>query len=1736
MLIADAGLDEVQAMRAQLTQRINASRQPSLLINRLVVADLRCAESARSLSRLILKAPRIVRAVRAELRKAFDLDPNNLIFTEPKPPALAQKIDTLTDRALRLLVWPSVSININQFTALSLKDNPTARLPFTPLEALRRVAALNLLVRLTQVHGDYWQALVPGSWLTRKERWVEVYQQMFADQAFLSRQLNELSSAGFLMVQALVDAPTAEARQRAGGQWAEVRVSELMWPGTGPRLTPIPGALHIYREGDPADAPHVMYLPGVNRNFYEYASFAQLQCGLVALINGALFDDLWQCLPLRRRHELCVPDDKGVLVAPAVMRGLALRGDALALSAHAVLDGQWENELACAVSVNLEQVFFNRRAPSVTNTVSFLAHIERARRHWIGKARLGTIRRELRDWDQQRRCKEIIFASTSPTLAVNTIQGQVKRYEKALMTLLDPQDPGEDTQAFRDFVALEGQCKAHADTLRTLLHGAQLQLFDAVFWKARPNCEHMRLATAVDTWAARLRCDVQLHHALKLIRTPHRDLLLEVLDKPLASKRAGSQTCVLSVLVGSETGAFLPLHSLFVVTRTLAITEPGRRLPVVLCAFGREGGLVTYASLGALTGGIKASLGSRDESVLWRYVSRQNREDLRGHAVSQTLEVRYEPIEGNPVRLAFKRLLKGYKALASSIDDMASIFGEIDDPHLKRLLLAVELEEHLTAPANVALAQGRFHFDLVRTAVGVKRRLPRWLAEATPGQLSRFKHEQRLFLGNVLALEARREQRLPDLYTFARGLLIARLRKDGLSQLMDIDTPFIEMPDQVAGRFCGWESTCPVGDRSEILTPSTERTRFSLLRLALHNLDPQMKATWWRFKYASYLKPAWKKQLSPQYLVSMVYALDIGGQYTALIDAFFYPPDGGGRGLSDGRGPELLRRVLGSGADANLYSAVQQGLTAEGQGQFTTAMMARTPQDLRKQGYQLQLYVVHLVGHTLQHDRYIGGIVVVHDLLSQRCVIYWPAAPDAMSISEFNSLELAREYLNRIGALPEHVSALARDVAPGWAFEAITHFPGETRHEPTANPLYLMSGFQMLHGIWRGADFIRSFNVKHLVATAHLEEIEKQTLEQIASDPLNWLALVPTSHCDARALLFRARVSALHRQAQTVSNSSKTLDQYREGRLKQERDTRDRAVLSVFSPLSSLFNSLYELLLTARRYHRFGDARDAVAVAFGTIYLVVEIFSTVMPGPKKVAALARSGMRSMSAGLKKIHVSNLSAYGRVVLSPPSLSTVSRLKVLERFRVKGVPEGAVALKGPGETGIYVRAGERFIVDGSHHTPIYRRDGENGFRLKNKDVPGQDELILNIYEPKDVLLGADAPVAGPSSGALNPWRAPVPQVDWRPPITRTATESRILQSSTTASHWLDWRTAPPAGQPLTPIGTEVFRIAEDSQGFSKNVLRVAPPNTSLTDPLSGYYKMLPDGGGEPTNIHFIHRDEPLVSLAHVDIDRWTNTAPLEQPVPVSYSPTGWTLHARLFDRPLEQSVGAAFPTLTPASRRFAAIRLVELADPSRVATASHLLNIRATLDDWLPPPPRKLGQTDDLLRMLRPTDRGGRSIYIGFDGKAPGFTRVDFVAHGLDLALRSGGRGVALQREITQRLAIRRVLEEQGFTVQDLQVRRQGYPAHDMVATHALSNSNNVYYLSLHWRGGGGLQLSAKLTDKWLKGTIKQNPGVAPLAQVNQAMIDNRLILIVAGIQWPNKGTVPASVYFVKVSRS
>ena len=1724
--------DPLQALRIQLAQRINASAHPSQLINQLAIVDRRCAQAARQLSRLILKAPKVLRVIRSELRKAFDLDPDSLLFTEPKPPAVAQRVDNLTDRALRLLVLPSVPINLNHFTAVSLKHAPTRRLPFTPLEALRRVIALNLFAPLAQARSEYWQALSPGSWLTRQERWVELYTQQFADQAFVARQLDELSSGGAALVQALVDAPAAEARQRAGEQWARIRVSQLMWPGAGPRLLPIPGALHIYREGEPAGTPHVMYLPGVTRNYYEYPSCYQLQCGLVELINGALFDELWQCLPLRRRHEACRPSGvEAAAPSPDVGRGSALTGDALAFSALAVLEGQWENELACAVSINHAQVFSGRRPTSAIHAERFLAYFERTRRRWVGEARLGTLRRELLNWDEQRRRHEIIFASTATGLAMNTALQQIKRFEKGLVTLLDPLDPNAETPALHAFAALEDQRKVQAQTLSTLLKDAQLQLFDSAFWTARPAGKHKRVDLLIYAWSSLLRSEIELQYQLARVRTPHRDLLLDVLDKPLASQRQGSDTCVLSVSVGSGPDVFQPLHSLFAVTRAAALDDPEQRVPVVLCAFGREGGVATFASLGALTRSIKASLDGRDASLLWHYVERQTRAAVRAQAANQTLAVRYEPIEGNPVLFAFNRLLKCYVTLQRGMDGSPQVFSETQDAQLGRQLLAVELEAHLNAPASDALMQAKAHFDLVRTAAGAQKKLPAWLVEATAASHKRFKYLLGCYLRDAFAYEDRLKLRLPDLYTFARGILIDRLRKDGLYPKLDVDTPFIEMPDHVDGRFCGWENICVVGDRNELLTPSSKRTRLSLLQLALHNLDPQMMPTRWRFKYAQYLQPAWKPLLSTDYLIDMVSSLDIGGQYDALINRVFYPRTVMQNRLSSERVPELLVRLLSAGCELDLDSAVHQGLSVNAQSAFTTAMAARTAEGLNKNGHQLQFHVVHLVGHTLQHDRYIAGILVLHDRLSPCCVVYWPTAPDAATITEHASLQDAHAHLNRRGALPDNVTALSRHVAPGWAFEAITHYPGKTRGGwAMLRSLYMPPGYALVRGVWRGIDFVRSFNIKHLEPTPRVEEIETQVLEQIASDSLNWLALVPTAHCDAEQLLYQARVLALLRDAQANSNSSKVLATYREQRVKDERATRTRAVLSMFVPFFGLGNQVYELLLLSRRYHRSGDPRDAVDVGFAAAFLAIDLLLTFVPGPKlKAGALARPRARPMGAGFSRLD--------RSPVSPASASLpVNQLKPLERFRLAGKPEDAVALKGFGERGIYVKGGEHFIVDEAHHYPIHRRDGEAFFRLKNKDAPGTNELILTVKEPREWLLTADAPVAGPSSRALRPWPAPAEPVVWQPPSVRTATEARILQSSVPGNDWFSWRARVPGAQSLSDAGGGVFHVHLEPPGFPYNAIYVGGRYDTATQSGIGYYRVLHPGNHAPLNrIAFIGRDELLVSPARVDIERWTTTGLGEQPVPVSRTATGeWQLHAPLFSGPLEPEIGRAFPSMMLKTREFTAARLIELADTSRPATASHLLNVRATLDSWLTPSPVKLGQTDDLLMMLRPFERKGNTLLIGYEGKAPGFTRVDFSPFEvLDPRLRTGGAQVTAQRQTVQRATVRNVLEQQGFSVQEWQVRRSNIISHEAVVTHP--GSTQLYYLCYHWVERANILLQARLTDHWINVAIKSQGKSALAVMVRDAMAEQRLVRLVSGVQWARwGGNLPPTVYIVRVN--
>ena len=1701
--------DERQAaIRTLLTRRINRATQPSRTINQWHATQARYLQTAKQLGELAGRAPRILSMIRHALREAFALDPDTLLFREPPPPQPVRQVDSLTDRTLALFRDPGVPINLHHFTALSLAGDPDRTLPFNAWEALSRVSKLDLPARINAAMTGYWEHLAPGSWRSRRERWAELRKAAFADQAFLAHQVFQLSPAGYAMVKQLVDAPSAQARQRAGGAWATVQVGAVAWPHASVGALAIPGALHIYRAGA-ADAEQVIYLPGLLCAFHEFSSWSQVQEDLPALVQRSLLSECWHYLPLKRQ------------VNTPLHPGVVVQGDALAHSAQALLDGQWNNEWGAVLSLDYTAPSAPGAPLPSRRASRLLGFIEKGRKRMSGGLPFANSSDALLEWDRLRRQHEIVLASQSPDLPSKACERQLRRYENALLALWVNKDLRQHSEAYQAFLTLEKDHQAQAETVSKWLQSEDVRLFDVSFWLERPDGTHKRALLILNAQRRALRQAAQLEHRLGLIKQTHLDRVLEVLNTPLAAQRGNSDTRVLQVSVGNHPDNAYRLMSVFVVTTARALAAPSLPQPVVLVVGGEFGGLAVFEQLDLLSQALRASFGSRDGSVLWRCIGRDLRSAAR-FTLAKSVWVGYSAVEHDVLHADFKAQVEHHARLHKRLDEPGRLFSEVNDASLGRQLLAQELREHLGVAANPSRTLALAHVEFMRFAAEQANNQPAWLATATLAQRKSYKRLQRRYLSSALALESRLWQVLPSLYEFARGRLVAQLTLDGFYPALDVDKPLLNMPDDVGSQYCSWfSSQCVVGDRHVKKIVSPERTTFSLLELALHNLDAQAPWTEWRLNRARYLQPEWKERLSPRYLIKTLSALDIGGRYDGLIQRAFAPaPIGLSRPLID-RATQHL-------AQMQVYSAERLvGLSIAGQSLFNTALAARCPADLDKNGHQVSLSFVRLRGYTMEHDRHIAGVLVIIDQLSRQCLVYWPAATVFPVLSEFSTWERARTALHQLSGMPGGFKDLAYRVAPGWEREALASYPGHgALSMPSKRLIRFLPMPEFEDGVLATVEAIgrlfREFKIKHTQPIADLQAIEAQIKEQVEAAPTAWLDIVPTAHSDTQALLAHARMLEIQQRAHARATPSATLARYREQRLGDQWSGSLRGLLS-FVPLLGMGIGLYELLLVAKRYHHSRRPEDAVDVAFLTLMVFIDLLTLFVPGPKTSKAA------SMRSGLNQVHRRG----GRLSL-PPAPRPV---KVLERFSKPLSTDGAIPLQGLGEKGVYVKNGEQFVVDGERRYPVYRRGDEQALRVKSPGGEAEGELLLYIREDREWSLGADAPQPGPSSGALNPWREPVTQPpDWWPPIVRTATESRILQSVVTTPQWPDWRMQIPITQQLSSPAPGVFRVPVNGRGFDFNVLRVAPPNTSLSGPLSAYYRLLPQGPQAPLNrIVFITKNEPLVFSAYVDIERWTLTALGEQPVPASRTPAGeWRLHVPLFDRALTEYVGQAFPTMTRNTRQIVVARMVELAGPQRPATATHLLNIRATLDNWLPPSGARSGQTDDLLRLLRPSIRGESTTFISYQGASPGMFRVDFTPpFPLDPMLQRGGKAVAVQRDIAQRAAVKNVLEAQGFTVREFRVIRRAAFSQEGIATHP-NSPGQVYYLSYAWFDMGYLRLGTRLTDDWIAAANWRYLTATVSAEIHSAVQGQRLGRILAGIQWPAVGDVPPSVYFVKLT--
>lgn len=1715
--------DDAHLRSTLLLDRLNATVKSSRQLNELYLAHARCANQVHLLQQMQVRAPRISRLIRQTLRDTFEMDPDSLLLNVPLAPGMPPWSLSLTDRVMRLLA-ARVCVRKDTQGEQACQSGQLAD------EALSRAQTLDLLERIKSSVPAFWQVLAEDRFGTREDCWCEVYHASIGDQALLAHGLNQLSDDGLEMVMTMVEAPTAEQRARAGGLRACLRVAQVVCPGQSGAKIPFSGALHLYYEADSVHTQQVLLLPGLELLFYEFDTQQAWQRRFPELVT-AQANSLWPLLAVRRRHELPDVTASSSLPMAAGQLGPLIDSHALEYSAKALLHVQSDNEMATLLDINTAYLFPSDAIKGAyMQPVERLLQVEQARGLLFVPTGLNSVLAQLLTRDQHERYSQISFASLSHSLPLRIREQKQRQYERALVRLLDDKKPGEESADYKAVVALHKQWQEQRRHCSALLEGHEHRLDDEAFWVGPANGVPNRQARLLAARGAALINEAQLMHRLKFIDQKLLARVSAIVQRPLQA-RGPDEGRVLSVVLGGGAQPIFRLLGAFVVAGAQFQAQEA----VLLYMPGPEGGLQRYKSLVVLAQCLQASFMAPELSPLWQCIGRAERNAARSWVrrlpQNEPVSLCFADIHGDVLLAGFREQVKGFADARQKIVAGERVFTEVSDATLASTLLAAEVAQSLQIPDHDAREVALNNLQMVMASAKLAAKMPAWYTQA-PASSSRrhallVNRQQR----SVLNLQRHLVAALGSVEHFARPLLIQQLTLDGLYPELDIDQPLFDIPDDVSSVWVGHPERT-VGESGPKTVVSKERTTFSFLQLALTNLDPEAPWTAWRLQHMRYLVPAWKTRLSVDYLIKTIAALDIGGQYDRKILSVCYGQGDIAQAATESPlHHELLRRPVRRQAKIDLIGAQQLKLSEWGQRLFRRAMAIQqgVPSPLR-------LCFLRIEAVTVPWARHVAGMVVIQDPQMQRCVFYWPAARGYPALSEHVSPDALLEALRKHWQAQEKIAELALCIAPGSETQAFASYPGGI--EPVIAPetdwrsmvehlgKFALSQVSEPGPMWvsTARHLYRWFKSKRVFPATAASEIELEIREQQEVMPAQWLGITQTDASDMLGALAHAQVLRVQRQGHAESNSQASLEFYRLWRYAEQKVRTIKGLLSMV-PFVSIGVLLHDVLLAARNYYQRGEADDGVDLAIAIHQLVLEVALTFAPfkvGPT-AKPLTPVTVKPISAAFNQLH-RRQHIHSKLSLRPP-LSPMT-FNGLEPYKQGGLASDAIELKGPVNKGSLLKNGEQFVTDAEGgRYQVYRRDGERQLRFKNSRTPGENELILYIQEPRQWLLGADAPEPqpGPSSRVTPFWQDTLPPskvpVSWVPPPIASA-EQLGRRPHNLTSAWRDW------GQPqgsrqaveLTPH-RKVFTIEEVSQPSLKVGER--------------YYETLPSGSQASHDVLFLKPPGSLIdSIDSITMRLGDGTTP--HPVLFTYGEDlRWTARGSLFSEPLSASIRSRFPDLTSSSARNVARRLVELADPDEPAlTSTRLLRLRATLDKWTPEQPGQTARTDDLMRMLRPIQsRRPTSLYMGVDGQVGGFERMDFNLPSTfdgSLFVKLKGQTAVSQRRVFASLnEVTRILQQQGFEVQRLTLTyTPRYP--QLLATHPASDK--LYYVAPRWLDGKKMPMktgrSRQLSNAWFLDKSKVYPAL--YRRVMEALNEGRLVRLFAGVQNVN----PPTIYFIR----
>ncbi|UVJ44421.1 hypothetical protein NVV94_02095 [Pseudomonas sp. LS1212] len=959
-------------------------------------------------------APTFHDSIRNALFAIFGADSDQMSLTFRPPAPIPGFTRTLTQAAAQLLRQPRVDFTEPAIEPGVVTRQVLARMNLTLDQALARVQGVNLEKQLVQDATAYWKASSAGDTRSRLQIATQLRQTGFFDKAQLLYATEQLSALGLRMARAVVDYPIEIVRRTESGDMSGVSVWKVNISAPDGSTVRMADALMIGAD----TGKQILYIPGFQQEVFEYASRTELMQAFNAAFASRDNTALWRLLEYATRNRL-LSSGTLQLQQPLQFQFAKIEDNpfqrTLLRSIRHEIMGALSMARGAAYELRGEEVI----DISGTDALTAAASIDAGRMQRFGygvwrKTRLALCQRLA--VDAIRHTGDISFASLSIDVPQRLRQQKVEVYESAIAAFVGAADKATpELRRYREAYSLWQTAHDKGEQIGKDLLNSNLEL-DQGFWTGRDENLSNRTDVLVQARGEGLLQEALLQKfERQLTDTQYARI------KDVVRGEAGSVVTRLCIMAGQNS---LELSGALVFTTAAALNQPESVEPAMLFVPGSAGGLQKFRTLAELKARVARSLEHGAQTVFVQLLSMQARSLLP--RVLATESIVTPVIEANAIAYSVQAQLDSYAEQAGAAQRGERPYTDADTLEATVQRLRLDTTSNFSVPQSQARDSAFAKVTEQRRKASARAKLPQWLRNAASQVQLAYASQLRIYSRSLGYFERQLTQRLPDLAAFTRQQLVAQLKAD-LNVEVDPEQVLIDIPDKVAVHTYG-DAFDPAEE-----VPGTQRTVFTLARLAQTNLNASDGQMLLRMKYAriTYGKAAVTAEgITSRYLIKTIPALDVAGQYQRRVMAAYAP----GEELTVGQAEWMLKPCEQAMDLEAIAAREQHWLSEQEYSLLITASAARTAEGLLYNGFDIGFYRLRLKADAdadadsdaaQASPKTLIGPLCLQDRKSGKTLIYLPNVPQGRAFLAANSLEQARQLLIEATRQPAMAAYLA---------------------------------------------------------------------------------------------------------------------------------------------------------------------------------------------------------------------------------------------------------------------------------------------------------------------------------------------------------------------------------------------------------------------------------------------------------------------------------------------------------------------------------------------------------------------------------------------------------------------------------------------------------------------------------------------------------------------------------------